>query len=122
MEHVPEILKALAEYGVSLPTLILLLMMYLMGVKSGMFPALWKKEEEEKAEETPKWAQYLVQHFNHDTTDHHTNTHKKLDILIEKEEDEVKERRDILDATIRIETKLNEFDKYGVKMRKSIKT
>lgn len=118
MEHIPEIIKAMAEWGVSPLNLILIAMMYFIGAKNGIFPPLWK---EEKKENVPEWAQHLLQNFNHSTTDFHLQTHQKLDTLIEKEEEEAKERQEIRDNTRDIKTKLAEFDRYGVKVRGLVK-
>lgn len=123
MEHIPEILKALAEYGLSPVWLILLAMLYIMGVNTGAFPKFWKSSEERDI--IPKWAQplfdksdHLVDHYNHSTTGFHEETHKKLDTLIEKEDIETKERAEMRASLTSIHYKLDNLKEYGVKLQK----
>jgi len=117
MEHLPDIIRAMAEYGISPLNLVLILMMYFMGAQSGVFPKFWGG----KIDSTPDWAKYLLQHFNHDTTDFHKATHTKLDTLIEKEEEEAKERTEMRDDVKNIQHTLDTFEKFGVITRRKLK-
>ncbi len=106
MDHFLEIIRTLSEYGFTPVNLILGTMLYFIGAKSGIFPRFWKQaevEEEDPAQDAPVWARHLLQHFNHDTTDHHEATHAKLD--------------EVRDRVKNVEVTLQNFDKYGVKLR-----
>jgi|DEB19_MinimDraft_3_1074340.scaffolds.fasta_scaffold134890_1 hypothetical protein len=113
MEHVPEILKALSDYGLSPVLLVFLVMLYLMGVKSGTFPKFWGEHKEE----IPKWAEHLLQNYNHNTTSFHETTHQKLDTLIEKSEEEARQHLEIRDGVKEIQNTLSNFEKFGIKSR-----
>lgn len=102
MEHVPAILEAMARLGFSPMWVIVLIMMYFMGANTGAFPKFWSKQQE-KTEDIPVWAQHLIQHFNHDTTSQHDETHLKLE--------------NIKKDTEKIIAKTEEWDKYGIKTR-----
>lgn len=54
-------------------------------------------------EEPPVWAQTLLDYFNHDTTAHHEESHRKLDELLRLARES--------------KTSLDNLDKYGVKCR-----
>lgn len=73
---------------------------------------LENKELEGKEDEVPAWASQLVKYFNHDTTEHHEETHRQLRTL-----------NDRMETHNRIEvdnsSKLQEILKYGVPCRKN---
>jgi hypothetical protein len=116
MEYLPHIIKAMAEYGASPLTLVLIVMLYLFGVNMGAFPKLSGKKQEDPI---PSWAQHLVQHFNHDTTTHHEATHQKLDELIRMEKDEHKLQQEFRDDIREVKYTLTNMKEYGVRKRES---
>lgn len=67
------------------------------------FIAKWLGIEKKVEEEIPVWATQLMAYFNHDTTGHHEETHKKLDKVI-----------DIVGKSHEL---LKQFDKFGVPCR-----
>ena len=124
LEHLPAVLKALADYGISPVMLILIAMLYFMGAHSGIFPKFWgaQREDEEK-ESVPAWAQKIMEYYNHDTTEHHNETHKKLDSLIALNGEHVKntlEHQSRVRENFReLKASLDTIKEYGVPLRGS---
>lgn len=56
-----------------------------------------------QSEQTPAWAQNLMEYFNHDTTEHHEATNRKLD--------------DIAILARDSHALLRDFDKHGIRCR-----
>jgi hypothetical protein len=71
-----ELITVLVELGFTPLNILLVVMLYLVLAKQGVVPKVWKGSE---VEEIPKWADHLLQYYNHDTTDQHNLTHAKLD-------------------------------------------
>jgi len=117
MEHIPEILRVMAELGLSPLNLVLLALVYFMAAKSGFVPKFWKERKEEKAEDMPHWAQTLIGHFNHDTTSHHEMTHQKLDTIIQQNKDSKSDHERTKETINAIKNSVENLDKYGMKVR-----
>lgn len=59
----------LQSLGLTPLNMALAVMLYFIGQKAGIFPKLWKSNEEEtEKEEIPTWALRLQQHFNDETS------------------------------------------------------
>lgn len=111
MQHVPEIIKAMAEYGLSPLMFVFIAMFYLMGVKSGTFSSIFDvfKKKEEKSEnkvtleDLYKQVLHLRGHFNDETTERLTGIESK--------------QENILTSVQKIERKHEEYDKFGIKIQ-----
>jgi hypothetical protein len=76
-----EFITMLVELGFTPLNILLVVMLYLVLANQGVVPKLWKGDG---IEHIPDWAEQLMQHFNHDTTDQHNLTHAKLDRIESK--------------------------------------
>lgn len=112
MQHVAEIVKTLAEYGLSPLMVIFIGMFYLMGVRSGtlynVFDLFNKNKQEEVKQEITlddlyRQMLHLRGHFNDETTE-------RLGGIETKQET-------ILTSVQRIERKHEEYDKFGIKVQ-----
>ncbi len=112
MESLLPFLRTLGELGFTPLNIALILMLYFLGAQQGLFPRFWGSKEKEE-EDVPAWAGQLLQYFNHDTTEHHEVTHKKLDDIVRAMAEHNK-----LDE--RVITLLENQEKYGVVCRSKV--
>ena len=109
MENLPEILRALAEYGVTFPSLILLFLVYFFGAEQSIFPKFWKKINEGDTKKVTMFDLHkemttLRSYFNHETTE-------KLA--------QIRETQQAIAEDIKnINRKHTEYEKYGIHVRK----
>lgn len=115
MEHIPQIIKAMADYGISPVMFLFFGMFYMMGVQNGTFPKIWG--DKTKQENVPPWAQHLLQHFNEDITDHQKEIRDKIYALIQMEKDEHEQNAEIRENVRELKNTLSNFEKYGLKSR-----
>lgn len=77
-----------------------------------------KPKAERLNEDAPEWAQQLVQHFNHDTTQQHDRTHEILSELMEMERVEHKASDTMRDLLKDMSRTLEYMERNGVNCRK----
>ena len=84
----------LESLGFTPLNIILVVMVYFLGTAAGVFPKLWKHEEEK--EEVPDWALKLQSHFNETTSELLHEIHSGVVKLDERGEKGCRKLDDIL--------------------------
>lgn len=111
-----EYLQVAQALGLTPLNIILIAMLYFVGAKIGLFPKFWNREEQ--AEPTPLWAESLLQHFNHETTEQNMEANIALKEIKETQRDILNMIRDGNRLQERVIILLENFDKYGIPCRK----
>lgn len=116
-----QIIQLAIELGLTPFNLALIAMVYFMGAQHGMFPKFWSKEDNTPTiKEVHEIMQHLKAHYNDETTEN-------LEIIADNQKDmkrdlgKISSHQDLIrnDVAV-IRSKQDEWEKYGVNVRKML--